>query len=105
MHCGGSHMVQYTPGPWRFDPDLNEIQAANGDVTIARLEYDAPSSPGKVGREVEANGQLMASAPVLLQVCQEAVEFLRQHGTVCQSDDSRTITMRLQSAIAEGTGA
>src|SRR4051794_2301228 len=103
MHYGGSHMAEHTPGPWRFDPDLNEIQAGNGEVTIARLEYDAPSSPGMVGREVQANGRLMASAPVLLEVCQEALEFLRRHGTVCQSDENRTITMRLQSAIADGT--
>jgi hypothetical protein len=94
-------MAAHTPGPWRFDPELNEIQANGGQVTIARLEYDSASDAGLVGQEIEANGRLLAAAPVLLEACQLALTFLQQHALVGAAIASRELVEQLESALAQ----
>jgi hypothetical protein len=98
-------MAAHTPGPWQFDPELNEIQAHGGRVTIARLEFDSASDVGLVGQEIEANGRLMAAAPVLLEACQQARTFLKQQAIPGTTTAARLVVEQLETAIMQGTSA
>ena len=69
--------VKHTAGPWRVgDDDFNSenafISAGKDYLQLATIH----AIHGK--REAEANAQLIASAPELLEACKEALKYFDQ---------------------------
>lgn len=71
-----------TPGPWRYNPDFDEIQADNGLgvpilAKIERGSEDRPESP-----EANANALVMAAAPELLACLEALMHGQPERGTI-----------------------
>jgi hypothetical protein len=75
-------LMKNTPGPWRYNPDFDEIQADNGlgIPILAKIERGGDDRPD--GEEATRNALLMAAAPELL-ACLEALLYDQpESGTV-----------------------
>lgn len=69
---------KHTPGPWSYWSGYNpwdkieaQITAEGGDIVIASYNHYIP--------EGEANAQLLAAAPELLEALDEAIEELEKY--------------------------
>ena len=94
--------MSHTPGPWTFGTtrkDSNFSKTLVGIVTTPRGNV-ARTYPVFTGNreEVEANTNLIAAAPELLEALREAVPFL-----VAEADHA-DITGRCCAAIAKAEG-
>lgn len=97
----GEESVEHTPGPWTY-----QATAGNHDFAIY---------PESTGRDValvrdfnEANARLIAVAPTMLEVLQEAEARLH---TLAANDDTigndpthKWVLGRVRAAIAQATG-
>ena len=82
--------TQHTPGPWSEDPEGEvavSIEDANGNV-VADVYGPAEDNP---------NARLIASAPELLELCEESLRALHE-------DDFPILKDKLRAAIAAATG-
>ena len=109
--------TQYTPGPWEviypggngYSPkifvrknDLGGVYVAH--VAVSRSDWEDNKD------EIEANACLIAAAPDLLAICQEAVmafeNLLRGSGRACYCgvEKGGCTVCKLRAAIARATG-
>jgi len=90
-----------TPGPWERDQFGNVIHGPiDGWGRKESVRVSGVALPGRVTPEYEANTQLVAAAPELLEALQELL-FLYEHDEGC-----REITeyKRAKTAIAKALG-
>lgn len=90
-------MSEHTPGPWFIGETLEgKSLAVIGDRDSVVCEF-----PDRLGFSVDADAQLIASAPELLRVLRR--ELAQLDGTACY----RSMSARaddLRAAIAKATG-
>jgi hypothetical protein len=88
---------KYTPGPWEKDYESKDgiyIRPKGTGFQIALVEARSYRM-GKYGSSVEADANLIASAPDLLEACQKAKEALEYHG------NDRTLALALHTTALE----
>jgi len=87
----------HTPGPWWNPPFSNEVMTIpRGDIKICKVHAISDNDHG------EANAQLIAAAPELLEALKEALTRLKEirddHGT-----NSEITIKQSQQAITKAT--
>ncbi len=75
-------MTQHTPGPWRYNPDFDEIQSDSGLglPILAKIKRGGGDWPED--EEADANARLMSSAPELLRLLQSILDWQPITGTL-----------------------
>lgn len=96
--------AQHTPGPWVYDEDY--IFAGSIGAYIADVHTDDMTSGRYVARKdadaiIDANAQLIAAAPDLLEALQVLV---RDCGAVDAGIELEPAIYQAQAAIAKATG-
>ena len=105
-------MIGHTPGPWW--PVLNahsryEIHYAGGHLAGVS-KWDDPASPPPIP-EMNANANLIATAPDLLGSLKDMRSFAYRRGDLIHQSDmdrcmcAKCIEARADAAIAKATGA
>jgi hypothetical protein len=87
--------MKRTPGPWSVE---NRVPPGSADAMLVIVGGDVRAIPLAIldpdDEEAEANAQLMAAAPALLEVCKEIAD------SQCDLGNSER-RMRLYSALHE----
>lgn len=97
--------AKHTPGPW-------EISKHGTPAHSPQFGVYAPNSPWNGVNDLaivkddnaEANAQLIAAAPDLIEACKMAEEFLRLECDCSESDDDGNPLKELRAAIAKAEG-
>ena len=103
-------MTQHTPGPWTLHRYPGHVEATNGlaccshNSVIANTLGHSCNAP-ELKAEQEANAQLIAAAPDLLEVCTMLVDAAKDFGLFNgDSQDPEWYIDRIQMAINKATG-
>lgn len=113
-------MSTHTPGPWRYEADLDESAAFEGKIQNSFFIYapdhpDWDASPGEVTmltakkgkfQEVligsithKANARLIAAAPLLLELLKEAEALLDLRSVADMDSKNRARSVEVQSKV------
>lgn len=104
-----SKEIKHTPAPWTFymDGDMPVIATAPDHIRIAEVVTDNIDAPGAA----EADAQLIAAAPELLDVCKAALPLLdalildcELRGDAKAAGNARAVRDRMEAAIDEAAG-
>lgn len=90
--------AKHTPGPWRFDPDGDFIWSVPSGAESPDVIADVRGYGANLPRE--ANGQLLAAAPELLEAAKAAVQELCGLAAYLETCDHAVILDNLQSLVA-----
>lgn len=66
--------MNYTKGPWRYEPGTKTIRTVPGNHWLATLD----SWDGAIKHQNDANGIAMAASPTLIQALQLAEATIRR---------------------------
>ena len=93
---------KHTPGPWRLEKldSSTSIYGPDNKLVIAG-EYDGWMVPFQCREEGLANAMLCATAPELLEACENAVEFLNN---ALHEFNDRTFIEKMELAIKRAKG-
>lgn len=97
-------MNKHTPGPWiAFGGGMGDtrIVAAVGSRAAGKLICDCAFTHALEGAEFQANAQLIAAAPDLLDIAREAYDYL---STIVENRANLTWLAKVRDAIAKAEG-
>ncbi len=89
--------TKHTPGPWRYEESTKTIRAVHSNYWLVTMD----SWDGAINNE--ANAQLIASAPELLEALKLLIKNHEDIGIVNVTLDERIIAISKQ-AIAKAEG-
>lgn len=95
--------AQHTPGPWRYEaPDEVSIKDASGGrvAILTNLRGALGMSGRRDPNEVIANARLCATAPDLLAVVRDFLDFM----VLAELDDDEPHVLAAREVIAKATG-
>lgn len=105
--------ARHTPGPWTVDwPEEDGslamiegpiVRGAEGQPVAEVLSIGLDASSGHYDVHADADARLIAAAPDLLEVAQEAEDLLAYYG-YDMTGEEQALYDRLRAAIARATG-
>lgn len=94
---------KHTPGPWRRDKYGHIMNAAGEEVLFRSVAIAAAGSQERIAM-AEANTDLAAAAPALLEVATLAAELLTRQGWRADGNDPEAVLLRkARAAIRSAT--
>jgi hypothetical protein len=100
--------TKYTPGPWEIGTGIVKTPINSGHKHIAMVNYyKSGSEPERsvYGEEHEANAQLIAAAPELLEALEEAVTWMETYVRVTSTPNVGPLAQDITKAHAAITKA
>lgn len=96
--------TKHTPGPWLFNQPVEHAGTVSADNVGKRIAVICAPSLGPTGETI-ANGNLIAAAPELLDVCQRVFKFAKAVADDGDMDEeAKPLYEALRDAIAQATG-